>query len=196
MSAIAQLKIKLEGPGIRVSRRIEARLDTRLDELHLVFQVAMGWENCHLYEFQVGRSIRYGDPNPGWEDEGLRSTEKATLADLIGHARKDGSFDYIYDFGDHWLHMVTLEATVDSDPDATYPRLIEARGQCPPEDCGGPGGYAHYLQAISDPGHEDHAEMVEWRGPGFDPKFVDEDAIRNALALLGASKNRRRKRRR
>ena len=194
MTEIARLKIKLKGQSIRVSRRIEVRLDTRLADLHLMFQVAMGWENYHLYEFQVGRSIRYGVPDPAWEDAGLRSAKNATLADLIDKAGRNSTFDYLYDFGDYWLHTVTLEAAADADPDVTYPRLLDAHGRCPPEDCGGPDGYVHYLEAISDPDHEDHAEMVEWRGPGFEPEIVDEDAIRNGFAALGASKRRRRKR--
>ena len=194
MTEIARLKIKLKGQSIRVSRRIEVRLDTRLDDLHVVFQVAMGWENYHLYEFQVGRSIRDGVPDPAWEDAGLRSAKNATLADLIDKAGRNSTFDYLYDFGDYWLHTVTLEAAADADPDVTYPRLLDAHGRCPPEDCGGPDGYVHYLEAISDPDHEDHAEMVEWRGPGFEPEIVDEDAIRNGFAALGAPKRRRRKR--
>lgn len=193
MTEIARLKIKLKGQSIRVSRRIEVRLDTSLDDLHVVFQVAMGWENYHLYEFQVGRSIRYGVPDPAWEDAGLRSAKNATLADLIDKAGRNSTFDYLYDFGDYWLHTVTLEAAADAAPDVTYPRLLEAHGRCPPEDCGGPDGYVHYLEAISDPDHEDHAEMVEWRGPGFEPEIVDEDAIRNGFAALGAPKRRRRK---
>ena len=193
MTEIARLKIKLNGQSIRVSRRIEVRLDTRLADLHLMFQVAMGWENYHLYEFQVGRSIRYGVPDPAWEDAGLRSAKNATLADLIDKAGRNSTFDYLYDFGDNWLHTVTIEAAADADPDVTYPRLLDAHGRCPPEDCGGPDGYVHYLEAISDPDHEDHAEMVEWRGPGFEPEIVDEDAIRNGFAALGAPKRRRRK---
>ena len=193
MTEIARLMIKLKGQSIRVSRRIEVRLDTRLADLHLMFQVAMGWENYHLYEFQVGRSIRYGVPDPAWEDAGLRSAKNANLADLIDKAGRNSTFDYLYDFGDYWLHTVTLEAAADAAPDVTYPRLLEAHGRCPPEDCGGPDGYVHYLEAISDPDHEDHAEMVEWRGPGFEPEIVDEDAIRNGFAALGAPKRRRRK---
>ena len=115
------------------------------------------------------------------------------LADLIDKAGRNSTFDYLYDFGDNWLHTVTLEAAADAAPDVTYPRLLEAHGRCPPEDCGGPDGYVHYLEAISDPDHEDHAEMVEWRGPGFEPEIVDEDAIRNGFAALGAPKRRRRK---
>jgi hypothetical protein len=42
-----------------------------------------------------------------------------------------------------------------------YPRLIAAAGRCPPEDCGGPWGYAEFLDAIRDPAHERHAELKE-----------------------------------
>jgi len=50
-----------------------------------------------------------------------------------------------------------------------YPRLIEVSGRCPPEDCGGPWGYAELLEAIKDPTHERHAELTEWIGDDFDP---------------------------
>ena len=186
MAAIARLKIGLKGPRLRVWRRIEVSLTTRLDDLHLVFQAAMGWENCHLYEFQVGRSVRFGVRDPGWDDLGLRPVENATLADLIGCLRRDATFDYVYDFGDNWLHKVKLEATADAGPDVKYPRLLKAAGACPPEDCGGPGGYDYYLEAISDPDHEGHTEMVAWGGPDFDPRYVDEDAITTAFAHIGA----------
>ena len=119
--------------------------------------------------------------------------KKATLSHLLVHAKQGETIHYIYDFGDEWLHTVRLEAVGDADPDVTYPRLLAAEGRCPPEDCGGAGGYAHYLDAISNPDHEDHQEMIDWGGPGFDPKSVDEDAIRNAFALLGAPKRGRRK---
>ncbi len=33
---------------------------------------------------------------------------------------------------------------------------------CPPEDCGGVGGYYEFLAAISDPKHEEHQEKKEW----------------------------------
>lgn len=47
--------------------------------------------------------------------------------------------------------------------------MIEVRGRCPPEDCGGPWGYAELLKAIKDPKHERHAELTEWIGDNFDP---------------------------
>jgi Plasmid pRiA4b ORF-3-like protein len=58
----------------------------------------------------------------------------------------------------------------DPAPGALYPCLIEVSGRCPPEDCGGPWGYAEMLEAIADPKHERHAELTEWIGDDFDPR--------------------------
>jgi hypothetical protein len=84
-----------------------------------------------------------------------------------------------------------VEAVAEGAADVAYPRLIAAQGACPPEDVGGPWGYADYLEAIADPKHERHAEMIEWRGPGFDPAVVDETAIHERLAALASRLGRR-----
>jgi hypothetical protein len=97
---------------------------------------------------------------------------------------RNKTFKYVYDFGDDWRHTVKLEALVDADPETIYPRLLSAQGRCPPEDVGGPWGYAEYLDAMADPNHEHHADMVEWRGPDFDPEIVDEVAIQKRLTGL------------
>jgi hypothetical protein len=56
---------------------------------------------------------------------------------------------------------------------------------------GGPSGYDRYLAAVANPTHEDHADMIEWGGPGFDPAVVDEAAIRKGLAKLAKGFERR-----
>src|SRR3954469_3036541 len=61
---IARLAIALDEVEPPVRRRIEVPLTIRLDRLHQVFQVVMGWENYHLYEFRTGRNIAYGIPDP------------------------------------------------------------------------------------------------------------------------------------
>ena len=58
---------------------------------------------------------------------------------------------------------------------------------------GGPWGYAEYLEAIADPKHERHAEMLEWRGAGFDPAAADETAIGKRLAVFAKRIARRKK---
>src|SRR5207253_5176453 len=141
MLEIARLKITLDRVKPQVLRRVEVPLDLRLDRLHLVIQAAMGWETCHLYEFQAG-SRRWGIPDDelgGGLSDSLLNVKSATLAQLRDRAR--GKFKYWYDFGDDWFHTITLEKLIPADPNTAYPRLIAARSRCPPEDVGGPWGY-------------------------------------------------------
>ena len=72
------------------------------------------------------------------------------------------------------LHL-TIQRLADPEPAVLYPRLIEVSGRCPPEDCGGPWGYAEFLEAIADPKHDRHTELTEWIGDDFDP-HADEAA--------------------
>ncbi len=160
---IARLAIALDEVKPPVRRRVEVQLAVSLDQLHRIIQIVMGWKNYHL---------------------------KATLADILAQARNK-SFKYVYDIGDDWRHTVKLQAVADAEPEAIYPRLLSAQGRCPPEDVGGTWGYAVYLEAIADPQHERHAEMVDWRGPDFDPNTVDEPTIRKALSSFARRSQRR-----
>ncbi len=44
---------------------------------------------------------------------------------------------------------------------------------CPPEDVGGLGGYFEFLEAMADPQHEEHENMMQWWGEAFDPRTFD-----------------------
>lgn len=189
MSEIARLKITLDHLEPQVLRRIEVPVGIRLEALHLVIQIAMGWENCHLYAFRTGEG-EWSSADPHFGDPLALLAEETSLAELL---RQGGAkaFRYHYDFGDDWEHTVKVEAVTDADPDTLYPRLLEARRACPPEDCGGPWGYAELLAAITDPAHERHAELKEWLGEDFDPAAVDEAAIRKSFKALAAPRSRR-----
>ncbi|MCX6623719.1 MAG: plasmid pRiA4b ORF-3 family protein [Acidobacteria bacterium] len=91
-----------------------------------------------------------------------------------------GTFDYVYDFGDDWRHGIVLEAILLPEPEAFYPRCIAGARNGPPEDVGGPSGYDSYLEALADPEHEQHEDMLEWRGP-FDPEAFSLDKINASL---------------
>ena len=73
------------------------------------------------------------------------------------------SLVYWYDFGDDWMHIIKLELV--SDEVLLHPRCLAGKGICPPEDCGGVGGY-EYLKALfrEDPESEEAQEMREWLG--------------------------------
>src|SRR5271165_4623574 len=179
--SIARLKITLDDVKPQVLRRIEAPLTIRLDRLHLALQAAIGWTNSHLYEIRAG-DVRWGEPDPNWGD-GPLDARKARLIDVLEDVGAK-TLRYLYDFGDGWEHTIKIERIFDAEPGVQYPRLIEAVGRCPPEDCGGPWGYPEFLEAITDPKHERHAELTEWIGSAFDPNEVDFEAHAGDLATL------------
>jgi hypothetical protein len=178
---IARLKITLDDVKPPVLRRIEAPMAIRLDRLHLALQAAMGWTNSHLYEIRAG-DVRWGEPDPD-DDDGPLDARKARLAD-VREAAGAKTICYLYDFGDGWEHTIEIERVFEAEPGVQYPRLIEAVGRCPPEDVGGPWGYAEFLEAVGDARHERYAELMEWAGGAFDPKTPDVAARAEELSAL------------
>jgi len=55
------------------------------------------------------------------------------------------------------------------------PALFQRIVRCPPEDCGGPGGYEELLAVLRDPDHEDYEHLSEWAGKDFDSEKFDAD---------------------
>jgi pRiA4b ORF-3-like protein len=179
--AIARLKITLDDVEPTVLRRIEVPLAIRLDRLHLTIQAAMGWTNSHLYELRA-RDVGWGVPDPDWGD-GPLDASKAKLVDVLEDVGVK-TLRYLYDFGDGWEHTIKIERLIDSEPGVVYPRLIEATGRCPPEDVGGPWGYAELIAAIDDPKHERHADLGDRIGDDFDPKIANVDARTQEVEAL------------
>jgi hypothetical protein len=180
---IARLKITLDDVRPTVLRRVEVPFDIRLDRLHLTIQAAMGWTNSHLYELRAG-DVSWSTPYPAADSSGdFLDARKARLGDVLEDigAKK---LVYLYDFGDGWEHTIKVERLTDPEPAVLYPRLIEASGRCPPEDCGGPWGYAELIEAITDPKHERHAELTEWIGDDFDPNANDAARLTAEVAAL------------
>jgi hypothetical protein len=178
---IARLKITLDDVKPIVLRRVEVPATLRLDRLHLAIQAAMGWTNTHLYEI-LARDTGWGIPDPDWGD-GPLDARKARLIDVLEDVGTK-TLKYLYDFGDGWEHTVKVERIAAPEPGAVYPRLIEAAGRCPPEDIGGPWGYAELLAAIGDPKHERHTEFKEWISDDFDPVVVDIERLTEEVAAL------------
>jgi len=166
--SIYQIKVTLQGIRPQIWRRIEVWEDITLAQLHRVLQIVMNWEDCHLHEFRIGgRAYSVPDPEDDLYERKVIDEKRIRLADVVSDIGT--RFEYIYDFGDNWRHHLQLEAMLAPDPQTVYPRCIGGKRAAPPEDVGGTIGYAGYLKAIADPDHEDHENMLEWRGP-FDPE--------------------------
>ena len=175
MTLIARLRIILNDVDPQPMRHIEVPLKIRLDRLHEVIQAAMGWTDTHLYEFRVG-DAGWGVSDPDGFYDGPMDAKKMTLEKLIDQTGTR-TIQYIYDFGDDWDHSIRIERVNEADPGITYPRLLKAAGACPPEDVGGAWGYEEFLEALADPNHEQHADMVHWSGGNFDAEDAGIDSI-------------------
>jgi hypothetical protein len=176
---VYQLKITLAQVRPPIWRRLEVQ-DCSLAQLHAIIQVAMGWGFSHLWAFEIDGE-QYGEDSAGMEDMMSARVKLSRLAD-------EGvqKFGYTYDFGDSWDHIVRIEKVREADPKVKYPRCVAGKRACPPEDCGGVWGYGNFLEAISDPGHAEHDELLEWVGGEFDPEAFDPTEINKRLAATGS----------
>jgi hypothetical protein len=175
-----QLKVTLKHLRPPIWRRIQVTGDTSLFKLHRVLQVVMGWTDSHLHQFIV-RGSYYGTPHPDFGFD-VRDERRVALAEIASSPKT--KFTYEYDFGDSWEHEILVEKMLPPDKGIYYPICLTGKRACPPEDCGGVWGYAGFLEAILDPDHPDHEEMLEWVGGSFDPEAFDLDAINRALRRI------------
>jgi hypothetical protein len=124
-----------------VSRDIQIRGDQTLDDLHEAIFDAFDREEEHLYEFQFGkrpmdpkaqRYVPRGTLDDLFED-GPRpqSSAKTKLDSLALKPRR--RFFYWFDFGDDWMHAITVKAVGDAEPGVKYPRVAGRVGPSPPQ---------------------------------------------------------------
>lgn len=175
---IFKLHLSLPGTEPLVWRRVLVPGHFTLEALHSVFQLAMGWQMSHLYDFGIG-GARFAEPD---EFEELEARSLAsTLASVASNQK---SFIYNYDFGDGWQHQVMVEDIVVRDERFNYPVCIGGENACPPEDCGGFPGYESLKKIIADSSNSEFAEMMQWLGGYFDPRSFDPNRINRDMLWM------------
>lgn len=195
MSEVLQLKIKLEGIDPPIWRRFLIENSINFKKLHKIVQIIMGWEDYHLYNFQIDKST-YIEATQDSENQfavdaiwsGFRSESKkkeykdneAIVSEFINKEKQ--KIIYTYDFGDSWEHVIELEKILPKETGKKYPVCIDGKRACPPEDCGGIWGYEDLLEILKDPEHPEYEErIVDWLGEGFDPEEFSVDNLNKKL---------------
>ncbi|MCY9784194.1 plasmid pRiA4b ORF-3 family protein [Nocardiopsis sp. EMB25] len=178
-------------------RRLELASDLYLDEVHDILQAVFGWDDDHLHKFGKGGKRFYDratahflTPYDLEEGESGISEEQVRLDEVL--ERKGDRLLYLYDFGDCWELVLTLQETgplTDATPRA---RCMDGRRPSPVEDCGGAPGYA-FWDAVNRPDHPHHEEALAdfraHRDADEDPSYwapvpFDRAAVNEALGRL------------
>jgi len=180
-----QLKITLKRSDPPIWRRVVVRSDMPLRRFHGVIQRVMGWTDSHLHQFIAGNTY-YGTPDPEMMGFGrqILSEKRYTVADLALAAKR--SFVYEYDFGDGWEHKIVVEKILPPDPEFQHPICLAGANACPPEDCGGIGGYYELIEILADPRNPEHESMKEWLGYDLDPARFNIEIANGVLNRLKA----------
>jgi hypothetical protein len=162
-SHVYRFMITLQGASPRVWRRIEVPSDYSLWDLHVAIQDVMGWLDYHLHAFyfqQGNKLVEIGIPEGEGDDSGVIAGWTVKMSEFFTGPGVVSR--YAYDFGDDWQHDVTLEEILPREIGVKYPRCIDGRQPCPPEDCGGIEGYARLRRILRNPKHREYAETAEW----------------------------------
>jgi hypothetical protein len=177
--ALYQLKVTLRDIQPPIWRRIQVWEDMTLARLHAVLQIVMDWEDYHLHEFVIGRRLySVPDADDDMYERKVIDESRVRLVDVVLHVGTQ--FEYLYDFGDSWRHELQLEAILLPEAAVQYPRCIAGERRTPPEDVGGTSGYEEYLEVLADPEHEEHENMLQWRGP-FNPETFSSAQVNQGL---------------
>ncbi|MGH8988475.1 MAG: plasmid pRiA4b ORF-3 family protein [Acidimicrobiales bacterium] len=159
----SRLRVTMREVEPTVVRVLDVPEGVLLPELHDLLQAALGWTDSHLHQF-VADGICYGMPDLDGPDDELDESG-VTLRALPDR------FDYLYDFGDGWEHEVVVVG-----PGGDRPGVVAGEAACPPEDVGGPHGYAEFRQVMADPEHLERDRLRTWAGrwhDGFDLDAAD-----------------------
>ena len=188
LADLVRLRVQLRDVKPTAWRRVVVPAAIRLDRLHCVIQAAMGWEDAHLWSFHL-HGVDYG-PETG-------QNPRVPFARF--RLRPGERFTYVYDFGDWWEHEARVEAATPADARGPVPRCIGGNGACPPEDCGGPAGYADAVgEALGWEADLDMAELAEFgrdliaaRDTGdFGPLMDDPDRLDDLDRIVRRSQRR------
>jgi len=134
-----------------------------------------------LHQFTAGDTT-YGDPELLLDDPPQASTRRARLGQVAPSV--GAAFQYEYDFGDGWRHLIVVERLLWHASEVKGAVYLAGGGACPPEDCGGIGGYVNLLATLRRGRGEEYRDMLAWLGGPFDPATFDLAATNRALKRL------------
>lgn len=178
----ARLRITLLDLDPAPWREVEVPLSMTFSALHDTIQVAFLWFNCHLWEFDFDGK-RYGIPfEEDFGGDKIYNAKTTRLTKLRNS--KVTEFIYTYDMGDNWEHHIEILDLFDMPSGSHLPVFIDGQWRTPPEDVGGTTGFEIFLEAISDPSHEEYENLIDWNDGPFNREDIESEIIKIQMNRL------------
>ena len=182
------LKIELILEEKNVVRIIRVGANITFERLHKIIQAAYNWQESHLYKFLLFKDGEERE-KPSFEividkedAANPKNSRLAHRAKLCDYLREYKHILYMYDFGDSWIHYIDVTDSGD-DCKQDLPILMDGANDAPPEDCGGPEGFADFLKIIRKPKHEEYKEMKMWaKDQGWEHFDINRAGLRVFMA--------------
>jgi len=130
---VYQFRVVVQGVSPLVWRRLLVRSDMSLATLHATLQIVFAWSDVHLHSFHIhGRE--YGSARLGGPSFDIDARHVPLVALCLHRGER---FSYLYNFIDHWVCDLRLEAMLPVDPRRRYPLCTGGKRASPQEDGGG-----------------------------------------------------------
>jgi hypothetical protein len=128
-----QFKLTLKGSEPLIWRRFLVEKDITFAGLHTVIQHVMGWENYHMYAFNVKKQhLVMPEMDAYFFGEWCPFTNEVNLSELV--TRVNQKFLYIYDFEKDHQHEIHFEKRVSITEGLVYPVCLDGEFNCPAEE--------------------------------------------------------------
>lgn len=162
------LKIQLRGVSKPpLWREVQVPADIDFLKLHEIIQALFGWGGFHLWQFEerpYSHGYRISMPSPEesvWDDGPTDNADETPITIVL--KKKGDKMVYVYDFGDDWIHDISVKEVLDKKTE--HPVCLKFKSGNPMEDIGGIYGLE---------------EMRQEEGPGS----IDLDDLNARLATL------------
>jgi len=201
MYTVYELSIFLDDIAPLIWRRFLIPAHATLDDLHLVIQVVMGWDDVQGHRFMTG-GMRFALPrrSHGRFGQVIGNEDACRIGDVLVKPKQ--RMIYVYDSAGvprswpdgradrasgaatalrDWRHTITLVAMQASL--SAIPRCVDGGRACPPEAFGGPDGYSRFLSLPADPATGRRLGVRSGHGipADFDPDSFQSQAVNRRL---------------
>lgn len=180
----ARLRVTLQGLSPAPWREIEVPLSMTLSGLHDTIQIAFLWFNAHLWEFHIDEkcyALPFEDDFFDPQDRIYNAKSNRLKKLLTGSVTE---FIYIYDMGDDWTHQIEVLELFDAPAGSRLPVFLNGQWRTPPEDVGGVPGFEAFIEAMENPKHLEHQDVLHWYGDPFDRSDIEPEIINIQMKRL------------